>query len=413
MSMDDRSQIESAGTGTHALAEVIRFLQVVRHRMRLLTLCVVAGGILGVTWYLVSPPKYESSAEILVLKTEGGAMDGGNANANNSRNIQDVMPTYQKILTSDVVLEGAIKALPTKYRIDFKGQKKAKWNKILRDSISVSSARLTNVLSVRYTSKSPESAARVVGAVVESYLTFMRQTHRSNAKDALDVLTKEKEELEQKLTEKEAEIADKVLREIRSRWPDVRVVLITGFGTIETAVEATRIGAVEFLEKPIALDFWEADELITLAKARPGRLNYATPGLGGASHLATELFSSMAAVKLNHVPYKGASPALTATLACTTTGRPARRPRDQERSWRSGSRFGRSPAFTPYHRTARPGRPPGFAPGRPRPPVARAPPPAPAGPRAARLPRSADRTRPVRSGAGRAVPARVRCAVRR
>src|SRR5262245_35010060 len=43
-------------------------------------------------------------------------------------------------------------------------------------------------------------------------------------------------------------------------------------------------------------------ELISLAKARPGKLNFASPGQGGFVHLATELFASMAGIKMNHVP---------------------------------------------------------------------------------------------------------------
>jgi tripartite-type tricarboxylate transporter receptor subunit TctC len=48
-------------------------------------------------------------------------------------------------------------------------------------------------------------------------------------------------------------------------------------------------------------------DFIALAKARPGRINYATPGVGTVGHLALELFASEAGVKLNHVPYKGAA----------------------------------------------------------------------------------------------------------
>ena len=51
-------------------------------------------------------------------------------------------------------------------------------------------------------------------------------------------------------------------------------------------------------------------ELVSLAKARPGELNYATSGIGTTAHLAGELFKSMAGVKLVHVPYKGGGPAL-------------------------------------------------------------------------------------------------------
>ncbi|HKA44869.1 MAG TPA: tripartite tricarboxylate transporter substrate-binding protein [Burkholderiales bacterium] len=48
-------------------------------------------------------------------------------------------------------------------------------------------------------------------------------------------------------------------------------------------------------------------ELIALAKARPGQLNYASSGYGGPSHMAMELFRSMTGVDLHHVPYKGAA----------------------------------------------------------------------------------------------------------
>ena len=55
-------------------------------------------------------------------------------------------------------------------------------------------------------------------------------------------------------------------------------------------------------------------ELIALARARPGKLNFASSGFGTPAQLAGELFNSMAGVKLVHVPYKGAAPALADLL---------------------------------------------------------------------------------------------------
>ena len=52
-------------------------------------------------------------------------------------------------------------------------------------------------------------------------------------------------------------------------------------------------------------------ELIALAKARPGKLTFASIGRGGSIHLAGELFRSMAGLDLTHIPYKGSAPALT------------------------------------------------------------------------------------------------------
>jgi tripartite-type tricarboxylate transporter receptor subunit TctC len=56
-------------------------------------------------------------------------------------------------------------------------------------------------------------------------------------------------------------------------------------------------------------------ELIAIAKARPGQINYASNGAGGSSHLAVELFDMMAGVKLTHIPYKGMVPAFTDLLS--------------------------------------------------------------------------------------------------
>ncbi len=52
-------------------------------------------------------------------------------------------------------------------------------------------------------------------------------------------------------------------------------------------------------------------ELMALARAQPGVINYASGGSGSAAHMAAELFKSMAGVNLVHVPYKGTAPALT------------------------------------------------------------------------------------------------------
>jgi tripartite-type tricarboxylate transporter receptor subunit TctC len=55
-------------------------------------------------------------------------------------------------------------------------------------------------------------------------------------------------------------------------------------------------------------------ELLALARAKPGQLNYASPGHGTSNHLSFELFMSMAGIKLTHIPYKGTGPALAELL---------------------------------------------------------------------------------------------------
>jgi tripartite-type tricarboxylate transporter receptor subunit TctC len=51
-------------------------------------------------------------------------------------------------------------------------------------------------------------------------------------------------------------------------------------------------------------------EFLAYARANPGKLNYGTPGNGTSPHIAVEVFNREAKVKLNHIPYKGAGPAL-------------------------------------------------------------------------------------------------------
>ena len=59
-------------------------------------------------------------------------------------------------------------------------------------------------------------------------------------------------------------------------------------------------------------------EFVALAKASPGKLNYASPGAASQNHLVIETFSQAAGIKLQHIPYRGGAPAITATVAGDT-----------------------------------------------------------------------------------------------
>ncbi len=56
-------------------------------------------------------------------------------------------------------------------------------------------------------------------------------------------------------------------------------------------------------------------DLVQLARANPGKLNYASAGIGNLQHLAMESLQSMAKIRMNHVPYKGAAPAFVDLLS--------------------------------------------------------------------------------------------------
>jgi len=64
-----------------------------------------------------------------------------------------------------------------------------------------------------------------------------------------------------------------------------------------------------------ALPAKNVEELVKLAKEKPGTLNYASAGVGTPAHLAGEMLNLLADIKVVHVPYKGAAPALTDVIA--------------------------------------------------------------------------------------------------
>jgi len=66
---------------------------------------------------------------------------------------------------------------------------------------------------------------------------------------------------------------------------------------------------------PASAQTQSVSELIALAKANPGKLNYGSSGAGTSVHLAAALFNMMAGTSMQHIPYHGGSPALSALLA--------------------------------------------------------------------------------------------------
>ncbi len=74
-------------------------------------------------------------------------------------------------------------------------------------------------------------------------------------------------------------------------------------------------GAPYILVVHPALPVRSVKQLIALAKARPGELNYSSGGTGTGPHLATEVFKANAGINIAHIPYKGAGPALIDLVA--------------------------------------------------------------------------------------------------
>jgi tripartite-type tricarboxylate transporter receptor subunit TctC len=83
------------------------------------------------------------------------------------------------------------------------------------------------------------------------------------------------------------------------------------FQPISLLVEAPNVLVINRAKLPVK----DVAELITLAKSRPGAIDYASGGPGTSAHLTMELFKSMAGVDLQHVPFRGAGPGLQALVS--------------------------------------------------------------------------------------------------
>src|SRR5207342_527410 len=83
------------------------------------------------------------------------------------------------------------------------------------------------------------------------------------------------------------------------------------FDPVKTLTPAAATGSVSlYVIVKLDLPVNNYQEFLAYARANPGKLNYGTPGNGTSPHIATEVFNREAKVKLNHIPYKGAGPAL-------------------------------------------------------------------------------------------------------
>jgi len=111
---------------------------------------------------------------------------------------------------------------------------------------------------------------------------------------------------------------------VRSPPDGYTIMMVTSTHTINPSILKTPYDAIKdfapvttITRSPFGLVVHHAlpvktlKEFVALAKARPGQIDFASSGTGTSNHLAVELLSMHAGIKLNHIPYKGGGPAMT------------------------------------------------------------------------------------------------------
>lgn len=90
----------------------------------------------------------------------------------------------------------------------------------------------------------------------------------------------------------------------------------TGFEPIKDFTPIASVATIpSILVVPATSPFKTPQDIISAAKAQPGKLSYGSGGMGASAHLAGELFKSIAAIDVIHVPYKGSGPAMSDVMA--------------------------------------------------------------------------------------------------
>ncbi len=199
----DPQMIAQIQDNHNPLQTILRFLQSIFRRKWTVMAWLVLTCSIGMTYYVLAPRRYESSAELLVLHTGDGNIDD---TQQSQRTLQDYIPTYTKVLASDEVLKGALVRLPDVARTKFIGMTKQAAIAKLRSNMTVNSTRQTNLLQVKYQSESPEESAAIVTEILNSYFMFMNEMHKNSSTQMLDLLTKEKDNIEVQISEKQNEL---------------------------------------------------------------------------------------------------------------------------------------------------------------------------------------------------------------
>lgn len=191
--------LSADGSEEHIVQHVARLLRVLKQRRAYVGLALAFTTALGILYYSTATQRYEATASLLVSP---GQHDMLSATDSTDHTISTLIPTYEQLLLRPVVLQGALdrlEPLPLEARIDFTGTPKHEWLDELRQHLSATSIRRTNLIEVSYRSRSPHSAEAVVAAIIKSYMDFTAQHHKDVSIELVETLDNERQELEQQL----------------------------------------------------------------------------------------------------------------------------------------------------------------------------------------------------------------------
>jgi capsular exopolysaccharide synthesis family protein len=207
----------------HAL---VRLLHIAQYRRKTILRCLCAAVIAGALYFALATRYYESTAKLLIVRRDADQV----ASVADQPSMESTLATHREIVISPVVVQSAIEHLLPEHRVDLANTPESEWRRIVSDNLSAKTSRKANFIEVSYRSRSPDAAAAVVSAVVQSYLEFVERTHKGYATEAIGALTQKSDELAATLTAKKNE-----LQACRDRVGSLAIR--TNDGTMDPAIQ--------------------------------------------------------------------------------------------------------------------------------------------------------------------------------
>ena len=160
------------------------------------------------------------------------------------------MPTHIRLVASKAVLERSID------KLKLNDPNREGWPSAdeLTDALKVTSQKDTEILEIAYRTKDRVAAVSILQAVVDSYLDFVNETHRSTSRDILQILAQQKNELDRQLQAKEKELLKLQEKEgVLSSEDDKNNVAITRLVTVNNALTQASMRRLELEARQQAL----------------------------------------------------------------------------------------------------------------------------------------------------------------
>ncbi len=181
---------------------LLRLWQVAQYRRKTILRAVCASAIIGAAYFVFAPRYYDSTAKLWIVHRNQDQV----ASVGDEPVLDNTMANQREIVVSPVVVQQAIEYLLPEHRLDFQDSPPSEWARILAEGLSARTARKTNIIEIRYRSRSPEAASAVASAVIQSYLQFVDRTHKGSANEVIAELSRDRDKVTQLLAAKQAEL---------------------------------------------------------------------------------------------------------------------------------------------------------------------------------------------------------------